>query len=676
MMSWTDKTLVSWAIAVVVVLIAVYALTIPRSITLEDAGLFQMVCHRGGIGHPPGYPLFILGCQAVVPWFGSSVFAANFLSAVFAALTCGLVVFISYELLEDKLVAVTVALTYGLSVTFWSQAIVVEVYSLAALLFVACFWACIRFQKTGNQKFIFLLAFLYGLGLTNHWPLLGLSTPALIAVLLPRLNEILLAVKSFRSLAITTVVFLLGLSPYLTLFQQAPLFALYGEISSLDEFVKYVSRAAYNDQFEAATWVDKVDYQWWLLGQSLIEYGVLVLPLVIAGLILSFRMVSPAVSVSLVLLYLGSTTLLVLLLGFEFNAYRQAIFRPYPVIAYLSIGIWLGIGLSALLRWLADKGMSDRLVIPIAGVIVASVLVTNFAENNRRDTTFALEYAENLLGLTPENAVLFAEGDVGVGMLGYLHHVRGLRPDLELRSWNNLVFQNRLVSSFATDEVQKVARDNYINEIDKRVFTTVFHGWPAINHGLVYEVSDRRGFECDGELHAYIAYLIETEEHQLLTDGHERELLFGLLLDFTRQHVGIVLQSGSEREDEVLMLAALQTTFAGKLATLESMVGLQQDESGKMMLEELAMEAQEMIPGGSSRQVRGVLQEYLGRIALMDPGDPETAQVHFEHSIDIYPVAANKSICSLKSVYRDLEIPSGLAQLAERFPQVSCEGRD
>ena len=43
-----------------------YLRTMPRTITLEDAGLFQMVCHIGGISHPPGYPTFTLFCQGLV----------------------------------------------------------------------------------------------------------------------------------------------------------------------------------------------------------------------------------------------------------------------------------------------------------------------------------------------------------------------------------------------------------------------------------------------------------------------------------------------------------------------------------------------------------------------------------------------------------------------------------
>jgi hypothetical protein len=48
------------------VTLSLYLVTMPQAITLEDVGLFQMICHQGGIGHSPGYPLFILSWQAFV----------------------------------------------------------------------------------------------------------------------------------------------------------------------------------------------------------------------------------------------------------------------------------------------------------------------------------------------------------------------------------------------------------------------------------------------------------------------------------------------------------------------------------------------------------------------------------------------------------------------------------
>ena len=59
-----------------------YLLTMPRLITLEDAGLFQMVCHLDGISHPPGYPLFTMLCNAMT--VAPDVIVGNLVSVVFA----------------------------------------------------------------------------------------------------------------------------------------------------------------------------------------------------------------------------------------------------------------------------------------------------------------------------------------------------------------------------------------------------------------------------------------------------------------------------------------------------------------------------------------------------------------------------------------------------------------
>ena len=669
-----ENLLLAWAVGVFIILIGIYVLTMPQSITLEDAGLFQMVCHKGGIGHPPGYPLFILGCQAFVsiPMFDDSVLAANLLSAIYAALSCSLLVYIAFEILKDKAAAILVALCYGLSLTFWSQAIIVEVYSLAVLMFVACLWTCLLYRRTSRPQYLYLLALLYGLGLSNHWPLLGLATPALISVLIPSTREILAQLRRPRFLVISIVCLFLGLAPYLSLFQSAPPFALYGSVESIDEFARYLSRSAYNDQSLIATWLDKRDYQVWILGQSLKEFGYVGILLVLTGFVISFRRLKPALSIGLLLLYLAPTSVLILMLGFEFSELRQAIFRPYPVIGYISVAIWFGLGAVAVLQWLNRIGLGVKYNVGVFAAIALSVLISNYTLNDRRDSTFAEQYAHKILEATPRNAVLFVEGDVGVGLIGYLHHVAGLREDVELRSWNNLVFANRLASPFAADDIQQNHRDRLADGVSQPVFTTVQHDWPSINHGIVYERSEQAAFDCDTAMHTYIGYLIGLDEGGYLGDGHERELLFALLLDFTRQHVGLVLGSTSPGSAEVEMLARLQTTFAGKLATLERMMRVKQGESGKKVLQSIAEAAELELPEHASRQVIAVLREYQGRIELLPPANYKAAVTRFEHSLEIYPITSNTSICPLQLSYQRLAKTRQARALETRFPDRQC----
>jgi hypothetical protein len=375
------------------------------------------------------------------------------------------------------------------------------------------------------------------------------------------------------------------------------------------------------------------------------------------------------IAASLVLLYLGATTLLVMLLGFEFNDFRLAIFKRYLTLAYIAPALWIGFGC----RWILNQaGTSRYLAAAFLTAIVLLVMVTNVSENDRSDNQFAQEYGERVLAQVPEDAVLFVEGDVGVGLIGYLHHVLGLRQDLELRSWNNLVFSNRLVPVASSDAHQDEARRSYISQSAVPVFSTTHHGYPVVNRGIVFEHRQSGGFHCPDGMHDYIRDLIRLDAEQSLVDGHEKELLFGLLLDFARQHVGLLLFKQYERADEFAVLSELQTSFAGKLATLETMIQYPQDATGKKILSVLASGAEQQLPKGASSQVAGVLSEYRGRIALLAPEDKELAVHYLEESVARFPTENNTSLCLLSRTYQSLERTIDFEKLSMTYPSLKC----
>ena len=45
-------------LSLVFILFSIYGFTTPKTVTLEDDGLFIMASLDGGVAHPPGYPLF------------------------------------------------------------------------------------------------------------------------------------------------------------------------------------------------------------------------------------------------------------------------------------------------------------------------------------------------------------------------------------------------------------------------------------------------------------------------------------------------------------------------------------------------------------------------------------------------------------------------------------------
>ncbi|MDA0978753.1 MAG: DUF2723 domain-containing protein, partial [Proteobacteria bacterium] len=507
----SGKTLIP-VVSIFLLTLAAYLLSMPRLITLEDAGLFQMICHGGGIGHPPGYPLFVLGCQAFVglPFFAADVFAGNLLSALFASLTCVVVFLVARRLNLTATSAAVAAAGYGLSATFWSQAIIIEVYSLAALMFSICLFFALRFQQTGRSTDLYLLGFSYGLALSNHWPIQGLATPALLLVLQPAWRSVIEKLRSPLVLSGILISLIVGLTPYLSLFQAQPRFAVFGGVDSLSEFFRYLSRAAYNDHSAIAGWQDKGLYQAWILRQSALELSFWLLPLVLLGCFSSFRVLGRANALALVLLYLGATTLLILLLGFEFNSFRQAIFRPYPIVAYLALAIWLALGTAAATRFLHNWVQARWIRILVPALVVTVAGISNLPVNYRADAVLADSYGRQVLGMLPPDSILFVEGDNGVGPVGYLHHVEGIRPDIELRSWNNLVFANRLTEPEASDQQQDAARKAFIAQTERPVFSNSRHQDPVLHRGLVYQYGGT-GAGCDGSSHdfAYLLLLLE-----------------------------------------------------------------------------------------------------------------------------------------------------------------------
>jgi hypothetical protein len=661
---------------VFLLMLSVYLVTMPQAITLEDAGLFQMICHKGGIGHPPGYPLFILSCQAFVnlPVFEQSVLAGNLMSAVFASAACSVLVIVLSQLQISGLLSISLALVYGLSAAFWSQAIIVEVYSLAVLLFLICFSLSLAYQSSEQVKYLLWLALVYGLALSNHWPLQGLGTLALLAILAPRIESIVrFSLVPTNLLAIVALIGL-GLTPYLTLFQSSPDFSIYGPIETGEDFLRYVTRAAYTDQDELAGVSDKISYQLWLLELSALQFTFALGLLAGLGFILSFKLLPRHLSVALLLLYLGGTSFLNLMLGFEFNDQGVATFKPYPVISYVALVIWLGLAV----RWLIDS-VGQRVpwlsqTLPV--LLVIMVFLGNSPRFHYSDNGFAQAYGELVLEKVPEGSVLFVEGDIGVGVIGFLHHVQNQRPDIELRSWNNLVFSNRLVSPYTPSDQQAKLRSEFIRESEKKVFSTVSNGKKGLSTGLLFQHNVERGYHCDQNLHGYIERLVALDQLDVLSNGHEKELLFGLLLEFSRLHIALLSEKklvDGALEVELAAMAMLEQTFPGKLAVLESLFRIGGNITQRKQLEFLVESAAAQMRSRENVRIKALLEEFRGRAALVAPANLELAVSHLERSISLNSQAGNTSVCLLHQSYSQLNLDASANELLDRFDGKVCD---
>lgn len=479
--------------------LAVYIWSMPRTVVLEDDGLFILSSWFNGISHPPGYPLYtVLGHLATLVPIGNPAIRVHLLSAVFGALSCVCLFRIARRLFPTKVYAYTATLGMACSTTFWSQAIIAEVYTLNVFIFLLLFLIALKAGEKSNTiptpGPLYLMAFLYGLGISNHWPLLVLSTPALLVLLWPVRSSVI------RHFSVCLLFLLLGLTPYLWMVirsQMHPEISFYGPISSWHDFWFYISRKGYADADVnvGAGWWDKWHYCWYVLKQTTSQFGSINGVFVWLGFFSQWRLWPWRLCCALVLGYLGSTFVLILLLGFNYEPWHQAIFRVYPLISYVIASLWLAAGIFVLIKLvrniLQDTKMSRVIPVGLCSIVVAIALMDNSAFNYRAHDRWAEDYARTLLSMVKPNAILFVSEDPNVGPLGYVTKILHVRPDVTLYHSKGFVFSNRLYVPFKTniDSVRK-SIDNLIANSGRPVYFDDMlvqrHG--ATDYGIIKQV--------------------------------------------------------------------------------------------------------------------------------------------------------------------------------------------
>jgi hypothetical protein len=208
----------------------VYFYTLAPTVTLEDSGELAVAGDCLGVPHPPGYPIWTM-CA----WLFSRIFsfvgymgqpnpawAQGLMSAVFGSLATGITAMLicrsGFDLLQKSWSAthkagqtmenlicwtggVVCSLLFAFSPVMWSQAVIVEVYSLNALFLVAIFLLSYKWMKQPSDKLLYVTAFIFGLGLTNYQVLL-LAALSLVIVIMLKDTEL------FRDLLIIGIPFI------------------------------------------------------------------------------------------------------------------------------------------------------------------------------------------------------------------------------------------------------------------------------------------------------------------------------------------------------------------------------------------------------------------------------------------------------------------------------------
>ena len=178
-----------WATAlpgagVALVAFALYLATLAPTVlyyqnpTMYDPAMLQAEAHVLGVGHPSGYPTYMMLTKlfTYLP-VGDVAYRVNLASAAYAAVAVFLVYLVALRLSGRVVAAAIGALAFGASQTFWSQATLAEVYTLNALFIASVLLVLLLWRDTRRDRYLLAAAFLMGLSLTHHLTS-GLLLPA------------------------------------------------------------------------------------------------------------------------------------------------------------------------------------------------------------------------------------------------------------------------------------------------------------------------------------------------------------------------------------------------------------------------------------------------------------------------------------------------------------------
>lgn len=628
---------------VLIGLTGLYALTMPRLITLEDAGIFQMACHLGGISHPPGYPLFTAICQQLT--FGQTPLSGNLVSVYFALAAVGVLYLVVLELARDSFTALLAALAYGLTRCLWSQGIIIEVYSFAAFQFLLCWWLVLRFIRTEDDKDWYWLCLCAGLALANHWPLFILSCLGFISLLIAHWRLFLTRLQP-KILLFSVLCLAFGLSPYLFLFQANPEIAMYGQVTT-DNFVPYVLREYYNDNHEGARLSDKLQYLTWILPLTAEQLGWLALPLVICGLWLAPRKLGKSNLFSLCLIYIGSTFILVMLLNFRYEPQVKGVFLPYPVVAMAAFATLFAVGTVWLIDRLNEVRGQYGVIVGLA--IFASIVASNYFVVDRSKTRIADDYGRIVLKSMPANALLLVGGDNQIGPIGFLNRVEGLRPDVSVQSVAGLLFGDNMIKRRVSGEARIELLREFKQTTGRRVFSVEQLTPQDVDYGYYYE------FEGEGpqrvflpEIEAFSDYLIELHQAGLVGESHERVLVHSLLVSVARLYSEEAIQVGvaAMQTHRKARLERLQSTLPGKMSSLRTMTAANPLADGLL---DFAFAVEAQLGESIAKQHDALVYEFIGRL-LLARQDLAGAEAYFQKSLVSYPTRQNAALCEFVSI--------------------------
>lgn len=408
-----------------------------------DNAEFLSLAARGGVAHPPGYPLYTLLLRATSGWLAASpALGAARATAIVAALAAGALYAACRSFRATPGASLLAGAVYASSPLAWLYATQAEVFALGALLAAALLWLSGPDCLLRGERRLAGLALVSGLGLSHHHTILALGPVALLGA--ARALREQAPVRWGRATLIVLGGLILGLSPYGYLVWASHHADdggggwVWGGPMSFADLVRHFERAAYWEQGarERRVRVPEPWLHWMALTQSL-ERGLLWVgaPLALLGLVAGLwrrsalrgadRWSAVAVVASLAL---AGPVMLAMLIDRPVGIYGLVIERLHLLplmLAVLPMAWGVDVALARATPVVARAAMGAATAAVVA--FNASSVPAAVREDERPTVE---EYLRNTLAELPPGAIVFGVGDHRCFGFFFLQTVEGVRPDV------------------------------------------------------------------------------------------------------------------------------------------------------------------------------------------------------------------------------------------------------
>ncbi len=173
------------ALVISILALTAYVRTLAPDVLYGDSAEFQCLAYTFGITHSTGYPIYLLLSRLVgyLP-ISNPAWRISLFSAISAAITVGGVYLVGRYFTSSKIGASLGSLALGVSYTFWSQAVIAEVYTPGMAFLVMIVILLFRWEVDPKKRTCSLMAaaLLAGIGFGVHASVWLIGPPAVVFV--------------------------------------------------------------------------------------------------------------------------------------------------------------------------------------------------------------------------------------------------------------------------------------------------------------------------------------------------------------------------------------------------------------------------------------------------------------------------------------------------------------